>query len=508
MQHQKIWIFILLVVFISVQGVSQTGFNKVHDFGYTSNSFMDLVVRNDTIAGYGLGWDLVDSVWLRGVLIAQMDSSGNVIRHNFFTDSLGDHYGVDRYWGKLIATSDGGYAMTFAPLYRNSAIFMKVNSELELEFIKEYADTNYISNFYYLPFETENGYFLYGALQKPDLLVEGFIRLVDKQGEIIWHKNVSEGGATTIIQDIKPVNDSVFVCVSYTNTVSNTPNYKTALLYFDIDGNEINHWSSEINPEIGACFHIVKPSLDSIVLFGQHYAGTQFNTALYEATISQLDANFETVWVNHFGPAKSGTSYNTLHKFVITGSGKMIGSGEKTVKIGDEPTKKVGWMYKFSELGDSIWVRLIDPPFTPIGYPNSGYFMGMGTLSSGNIIAGGYAREDDLEFGWVVKLSPNGCLDTMFCQTSSQDLEVVFQSPDIEVWPNPVSGVLSVSYPKLTDPSTLKIVNSAGKLVVYQALPKNSDTVSFPTDELPSGVYYVSIHSPGNLFRPVKIVVR
>ncbi|MEZ4921195.1 MAG: hypothetical protein R2792_18990 [Saprospiraceae bacterium] len=65
---------ILLVVFISVQGVSQTGFNKVHDFGYTYNSFMDLVVKNDTIAGYGLGcWDLVDSVSLRGVLIAQTD---------------------------------------------------------------------------------------------------------------------------------------------------------------------------------------------------------------------------------------------------------------------------------------------------------------------------------------------------------------------------------------------------------------------------------------------------
>ncbi|MEZ4921196.1 MAG: hypothetical protein R2792_18995 [Saprospiraceae bacterium] len=87
-------------------------------------------------------------------------------------------------------------------------------------------------------------------------------------------------------------------------------------MYFDIDGNEIDHWCSEVNSEIGICSQIVKPSLDSIVLFGLHYAGTQFNTALFEATISQLDKNFETVWVNHFGPAKSGTSYNTLHKFV------------------------------------------------------------------------------------------------------------------------------------------------------------------------------------------------
>ena len=474
---------------ISLSGQGEWWFNKNHDFGYPSNSFRDFDVRNDTIAGYGLIHKFVDSTWLQGVLIAQMDSSGNVINFNTFTDPLGDDYSLHRYWGKMVPTSDGGYAMTTAPFGRNSAVLIKVDSHLELEFIKEYPDSINISNFIYIPFEVANGYILYGAIQRPDFDTEGFIKLVDKQGEELWTIFLDQDYEFTVAIDVKQLDDSTFICASYTQLAPNSTSFFSSLHYFDLDGNILKEWSSTTDSEIGIVLEIAVPQIDSIILSSIYQSDFQFNTPLYKATLSKLDSNHNLVWVNHFGPAKLSSAYNLLYKFINLPSGEYVGVGGFGIKEGSEPTKSVGWLYKFNTEGDSIWDRKLFPPFDTYDLTTYGYFTGIGQLSSGSIIAGGESGQMNEEYGWIVKVTQDGCIDTLICGTVSAPFNLEPNFKGISIYPNPSYGNFRVSVSGPDDQGQLVISDLVGTVYFDEKIEGSRNVAA---QNWPKGVYFVT----------------
>ncbi|MFQ6606019.1 MAG: hypothetical protein ACE5D8_10805, partial [Fidelibacterota bacterium] len=144
-----------------------------------------MIIDNDTILGIGVGFS--DSIeWKQGIVLAKFDSSGNLLNSKIILDSLGDKFAVDKHWGKIIKTTDGGYAMTAATVYRKSAFLIKLSHDLEVEFIKEYPDTVNLANYSYKLLEISDGYLLYGFIQRPNFLDDAFIRRVDKQGNTVW----------------------------------------------------------------------------------------------------------------------------------------------------------------------------------------------------------------------------------------------------------------------------------------------------------------------------------
>ena len=189
----KIFVMAILRIWLLIHffGISlcyaQVGFNLAKDVGFPKNQFYDLLVDNNTIVGYGLGFN--NSIeWQQGLVLSKFDTLGNLLLSKIILHPPGDFYSIDKAWGKIIKTSDGGYAMTSAPFYSNSAVLIKTNENFEVEFIKEYPDTVNLSNYFYKLLETPEGYLLYGSIQRPDYYTDGFIRYVDKQGETVWFK--------------------------------------------------------------------------------------------------------------------------------------------------------------------------------------------------------------------------------------------------------------------------------------------------------------------------------
>ncbi len=162
---------------------SQPGFNKIYNLELPINHLKEMIVHNDTIIGYGLAKTTDTLNWQQGLLLVKFDSSGNLLQHKLLLDSLGDHYTNGTYWGDIIATEDGGYALTAAAFYRNSAFLIKLKNDLEVEFIKEYNDTINLSTFNYRLLEIKNGYLLYGNIQRPNFVGNAFVQRVDKTGE-------------------------------------------------------------------------------------------------------------------------------------------------------------------------------------------------------------------------------------------------------------------------------------------------------------------------------------
>ncbi|MEQ1747736.1 MAG: hypothetical protein ABMA02_20080, partial [Saprospiraceae bacterium] len=124
----------LLWVGISLPCLSQQVFNRAYEYGYPRNQFRNLIVHNDTIVCYGMA--RTETLPHRQCLfVARLDSSGAKIDHTLICDPLGGTLDMDINWADMIATSDGGYAMTAGTVTRNDGAFVKLRSDLSVEFV-------------------------------------------------------------------------------------------------------------------------------------------------------------------------------------------------------------------------------------------------------------------------------------------------------------------------------------------------------------------------------------
>ncbi|MCE7923417.1 MAG: T9SS C-terminal target domain-containing protein [Haliscomenobacteraceae bacterium CHB4] len=478
-----------LFVFLSsvTTGYAQTGFNLAVDVGFPQNQFYDIFVDNDTIVGYGLGFNN-NTEWQQGLVLSKFDSSGNLLLSKIILHPPGDFYSIDKHWGKIIKTSDGGFAMTAAPYYSNSAVLIKTNNDFEVEFIKEYPDTVNLSNYAYTLLEAPDGYLLFGGIQRPDYNDDGFIRYVDKQGNTIWFKYIVYSNYENAVLDVEQFDDSIYVAAIGTETNPNPNQGIVSLLFFDLEGNEIDYWASGIEPETGYVRKIVSTDDSGTILFGLHKSEVVNGTSLFQPTLSKLDSNFQIKWVTHFGPIRTLVSYIMLWDFAPTADGHYIGAGETLVKEGNDPTRRVGWLYKFSPEGDSIWERKVNVPF-PIVYTNRGFFGGVGVLSSGSIVAGGTTNEDNTEYCWLVKVTNDGCLDTLYCGTVAAPELPGEKSGVVKVYPNPANDFIRVEAPG--HPATeIILCDLQGQEVHRQQF---GGQASIHTAYLPAGFYFLEI---------------
>lgn len=490
----RITVAALLITTGFCQIYGQNTFNLAKSLPYPQGDIRHLTLDNDTIAGISIGFNN-NVEWKQGVVLSKFDSSGNVLASNIVLDSLGDALAVGKAWGGIVRTSDGGYAAIAATVERTSAFLIKLDNNLQVEFIKEYPDTVNLSNYFYKLLETPEGYLLYGAMQRPDYYDDGFIRYVNKQGETIWFRYLEHSPYSTVVQDIKRLNDSVYASVSLTTTHPNFSALKffPSFLFFDLEGNEIKYWASPENPDIGIVLKIISIHEDSIVLYGQYLADRVSNTDLFQSTLSKLNADFETEWLKHFGPIRSAASVVILNDFAPTADGHYIGAGETLVKDGDDPTRRVGWLYKFSAEGDSIWERKVNAPFLPLYYTNSGFFGGVGVLSSGSIVAGGTTNEGNTDYCWLVKVTNDGCLDTLWCQPVSAAPEVPGNMMEVNIYPNPANTALHIEYPIFSKPGRLRLYNLQGQIVSEIAATEGSSHTSIQVSQLVPGIYFVEL---------------
>jgi len=499
MKLLKPFIFTLL----AVHGLAaQPGFNLPLDMGYPLNHLRDMIVHNDTIIGYGIALD--DTIqWKQVLILVKMDSSGNIVGSTMIQDSLGDKLAIDKDWGKIIATSDGGYAMTAATVNRNSALLIKVNGDLEVEFIKEYQDTNLLSNFNYKILEIAGGYLLYGSVQDMDIVDRPFVRRVDKEGYETWNNLYGNPNYWGNILDVKMLNDSVLVAGSVHLTTSDLfgPS-RTSLYFIHIDGTLLDEWHSPPDPSIGYLRKLIVLDDGGLLIYGLTIIDKINTTYVVQPALSKLDQDLNIKWTKKYGRIAGISAQITFHDIEPTIDGNYTAAGESSVQMGSDPSLRSGWLMKFSPEGDSIWSRYDRAPFPP-HFGNDNFFGGVGVLSSGSIVAGGTATEGPDRYIWLVKVTNDGCLDTLFCGL----VPVHDPSPqvDITVFPNPCRESVNIT---LTDylPRDAKAVlyDATGQRQKVQPLHTGWNTLLL--DGLQKGLYFYEIREGGVLLKSGKLV--
>ena len=471
-------------------------FNAAVGLGYPLNHFRDMIVDNDTIVAYGLGFSN-DSIPQQGLLLSKFDSSGQHLFSKMILDSQGEPLFIDYHWGKITKTRDGGYIMTAAPTHGDAAWLIKVDYHFEVEFIKEYLDTVNRSHYRYnVPIELNDGYLLSGSIQRPNYLNDPFARRVDLQGNTVWFKYYGDYEAGGVFNDMVKVNDTLFVAFS-TIGDANDPNIgSSSINYIDLNGNIVRSWQSEPNPEVGFARKVISLLDGGVITFGLYPVELIGETLIVQPTLAKFDSNFQIEWLRHFGlKARLGADV-IFWDIEQLSDGHYIGAGESFVQSSNNPTRRVGWLYKFSPQGDSLWENLIDAPF-PLLDINRGTLAGVGELSSGSIVAAGEAIEGNQRYIWLVKVTPDGCLDTLCSLVSVVEEEVMVEevSP-AKIYPNPTAGPLTLAWEGRLpgQKAAIRLFDATGRLV-WRQQRRLERQVALSLAGLPEGLYFLQVQA-------------
>lgn len=494
---------------------AQPGFNIGYPIWHPVNHFTDVMVVNDTIIAYGIARDSAAN-FLQGILIAKFDTLGNLLIKTIVTPYSNNSYSINKGWGKIIATSDGGYAMTAGKVFGRDGVFVKVDHDLQVEFVREYVDTFNLGEFLVAPIEVPDGYLLYGYFNRPgNAKLDGLIRKVDKQGNPIWRKEY--GGIYDLNEafyyEMSPYNDTSFVFSGYRDyDLAEYGGDKPWLCIIDTSGALLFEWK----PEDTSTFDNLSvtdfyPYADSTWLgYGKKFLGfhPQYDWAMYESSWVKFDADFQFLWKKPVGPA----IYNLdrFSKILRAPNGDILAFGERGPYDPDlEGFYRKGWVMRFTAGGDSLWEWTGQMPLP--GSLGTHFLSGGAMLSSGSIVAAGQGDDAEGQFRcWLVKLTPDGCVDTLYCNVVSALEPAWNEAGDSKLlaYPNPADVAVTLALADGAWLSEVALYDLNGNLVAGQTVPDRSYQHRLALAGLPSGLYIAEVRTTRGKVLYTRLIVR
>lgn len=515
--------FFLLFSFGNLFG--QIGFNQVYEMNSPAAAFHNITWDGENIIVAGTA--RVDSLNQWGALFAKFDTLGNLIDQKIYTDSTGDDYSFENNYS-IIHTSDGGYVMTGNLWFKNWGFMLKLDSNGEFQFLKEYPDQD-IRNYHFKKvIELEDGYLIAGSKQILDYTVKTFVMKTNLQGEVIWEKKYGNNGLNNGFGSITPINDSLFVIGSVNAVFPFSTPYtyddswgQSWIFAIDSSGTILSEWQSDIQEELVITGLAKTDDGGYLYTTGKLHIFDPWTAGTYRRVVKR-DSIFNLISSRDLGTFPG--ALDVSHDMKPTPDGNFVTFANLTIISHDTFTIidndtifytegwKAGCIHKLSPNGDSIWM-VCDTVLESDGYFYSNatsVFGGMTVLPSGSIIAAGKTTRVGIpnprNLGWLYKVDQNGCIDTL-CDLSTSLFPLESISPDIFIFPNPNDGFLNIKIPgKLNDP-ILKVFNLHG-IEVYSNQKIQAGLHQLDLNFLKNGVYFIQVIDPKNQFFSTKKFIK
>lgn len=494
---------------LSLHASGQPGFNKTYGLepNLTSSAFANVLLDNDTLVLFGTCFPPVTPPGQQALLFVKMDTLGNVLMHkcHLDPDAPWDEFAAAPNY-EIIKTSDGGYAMVGSNLASDKGLLIKLSHMGDTVFYKKYGTPpNAQNRLIRKVLETGDGYFLSGTMfyNDPDI----FLMKVDKQGNFLWEKTYGQAGVREIMGSLIKINDNHFAIGAQKVKNPGSPPYnasntwvKSWLIEIDSLGNIINSSESPLNIQggMGGLKKMVNGWLYGTIEFE---ILSQFEWGQRSKILRTGEDISDVIWEKHV----SATTLlgNTISDLKPTPDGNWVAVGQWATPHPPPPMFGPNYLggstFKFTSDGDSLWARL-DTAFWHPDCGSENYLGGVVVLPSGSIIAAGYANSNcfnpERSYGWVLKISKDGCVDTL-CVTTDVKIEPAI--PEIVVFPNPTTGTIDVMG---CDYCELEIYDMLGRLIQKQPYNNHSLDLSFLAD----GTYLLKILNEDRIIRIEKII--
>jgi hypothetical protein len=212
-----------------------------------------------------------------------------------------------------------------------------------------------------------------------------------------------------------------------------------------------------------------------------------------------VDTTGTVRWIHEFIPEED--SDIDITEMVIANNGDILLVGDRWTW--DESINNFrphrGYIARMSYEGELLWERQIFDRHES-GMEKESFLFDIAEMEDGSIIATGSQERIEGESWkdlWLVKLSPDGCLNTSDCSEtldiSVPVIEIENQLIDFYISPNPSNGIFNFEFKNpfaITNDLKLLIYNSQGHILTKKNLISSAE---IDLSAEPNGLYYYSI---------------
>ncbi|HOX78718.1 MAG TPA: hypothetical protein PLW31_11865 [Bacteroidales bacterium] len=361
-----------------------------------------------------------------------------------------------------------------------------------------------------------NALIIAGGWKPQGLPTQVYLIKTDFMGNKIWAQSFSYINFYIEGYSVAQTDDSGFIIGCFKQTPGDPSTVDPVIIKTDSMG--IEEWTKNLGGPYKDFTPMVAKSDAGNIIVGTSYADSMLtpDVPMSRINIIKLNNSGTIIWNKKFGQSKPN---NLLRKIRILDDGSIIAVGA-TNKYDPEPDR-IGWIFKTSAQGDSIWYR----EYVHLsGYESRNYLYDVIPTSDNGLIACGYVDPYPPDTGstdtWVIKLDSIGC-EFAGCDTTvgikDDDKNVRLYDVDksnLDIWPNPASGIVDCRLPivDLRGDWTLMIYDIFGRTAPIpgpfrQLAEKGEVRWSFDVSGLPTGIYFISILQDGRRVKGGKFMV-
>ncbi len=366
--------------------------------------------------------------------------------------------------------------------------------------------------------KVEDGYLITGWTTKlPDYLTDAFVLKTDLEGNQLWFRRYGLPGLRENPRTITVV-DPNFYLISGTRYIENqTPRYYRGwAVAIDSLGNVLWEWVAD--PEDVPHEGVIAMQYDS-ERREWIYVTTLRRPTMYPDRDYDLmapyyvrrDSNMQLIDYREYGPYAINHYFGVLEQ---SRDGGWIAAGRTTRTTDDyiSPVSSAsGRVVKLSYDGTLEW-SVIDTAFYDPVLGSSSYLSGITESPTGSIYAVGWARKPDelgvdRSFGWLLKITADGCVDTLCTTTSLLDHIDRLQNP-VRIYPNPAHDYVTIdAVPGMKEAARIHFYEITGRIISSRDILPGQTTID--TRSWPQGVYlWKVVQGDGVALQTGKLVIQ
>ncbi|MDX1478034.1 MAG: hypothetical protein R3301_10055 [Saprospiraceae bacterium] len=491
-------VFAISLATLSVCGRSQAHLDTLLDFGWPDALFYNVINNNDTLVMNGACLDTNLGQW--GLFIAEMDTTGNLISKIEYFDTSGQHI-LGLVSLPLVPSGQGRYISTGRI---SSQVFMILAVDSwgdSILYTEMYPDPNVRAISPNHLIRLDEDYWIGGWKQHLDFKNDLFIIRTDSSGTIKSEWRYGEPEFNETLTSFIPVDDTLCVMgiVKRTDHSSITPleqwGFWSQITAIDSAGDIQWSWQNDsVNQEtlvtglhntpagwvyLTTRFEIVQPGV-----WGGH------------VKVVHRDTNFNLLWETDISP--TNFRENLPVQLLPSPDGTWIAGGNYINAYDGDHLYISGGVHKLSADGEILW-EVHRPPMNDSINHTFSYFHGMTMLSSGSVIAAGYTEVNapvSKSFAWLIKISADGCVDTLCVTTPTQIPRSDLVS--ISVSPNPFVDIVTFDLAELDLADLILVIQDmSGRIIATRSIEYGSTQVSVDLSNRAASTYVYQLWSEG-----------
>lgn len=456
----------------------------------------DIQYKDDKL--YVRGNILLDSIGQFGTFIAELDTLANLEDIHVVYDNFGGISMVNNTPTRFTIIDNNNILLPNKLFQTNTLNFIVLDSLRNIVVDQHYPKSE-LTIYPFEAFEINGFYYLFGFIQRTNLLRDDYMLKIDKQGNEVWFKYFGVIGANEWLGAVTLNKDKTFTISStrYTKDYyqyDKIEGWKRPWLYrVDTSGAIIWQWIGDYNDEKtkgGGPFHRHENGNWAIV--SEDLIEMDFSTykEVWSApTFTLLDSNFNLILKDTL------TDFAFYENNILDMEYDPV--RQEYILVGDryfeyDDVESEIWVIKMNSIGEILW-EITDT----LSYHKSEihYTAGVEVSNTGSIYVAGYYGSQIPEYhtdGWIMKVTPDGCVDTL-CNITSIASDIKTKIAPFSIYPNPAKDILYIRNNDFRE-LDVQLFNLQGELLFQSLLTGELNSIKL---KFPPGMYFIKGINPG-----------